>query len=197
MKKIMKKVVVVIIVVYLFCFGWFMGDRKGNTTGWQRGYEKAWADYELGFKHGRRSQHDYKAEFQTSEFQWTGYMDGLAEILCEQEGIAYEVNEPTLGYKIVCPKCVCGGALYQQEQTASMYYGFHYVSELEKLKPDESVDLSVDHRGQTYCAKCLYPVSTDWKIVDLSEPIVIAVPIEELEFDVSDPNCMKHSDFWF
>lgn len=151
------------------------------------------ADYERGFKHGRQSQHDYKAEFQTSEFQWTGYMEDLAEILCEQEGIVYEVNEPTLGYKIVCPKCICGGGLYQQEHDGSMYYGFHHMpaTELTELKSDESVDLSVEYRGQTYCAKCLYPIGTDWKIIDLTEldkegVTITAYPLNVVP--VFDPN---------
>lgn len=169
-KKMKKWIVAIIVALCIGCFG-------GHKVGWQAGFNRAWTDYEQGFNDGIRSPHNiYKRELQTSKYQWTGYMDDLAEILCEQRGIAYEVNEPTLGYKIVCPKCVCGGALYQQEQRASMHYGFHHVTPgvLEKLKSDESVDLSVDYRGQTYCAKCLYPVGTDWKIVDLSEKTAIS-----------------------
>jgi len=52
-------------------FDAIMDEERGDGKDWeQRGYNRAWVDYEEGFAHGRRSQHDYKPVFQTSEFQW-------------------------------------------------------------------------------------------------------------------------------
>lgn len=162
----MKKVVLILVVsVCWICF--YLGFLVGRDAG----YETAWADYERGFNDGIKSPHNvYKRPLQTSEFQWRGSIEELAKVLCEREGIAYEVNEPTLGYKIVCPKCSCGGALYQKGRDAALYYGFHHRSELEELNAEESVNLGKRNYGQTYCAKCLYPLGTDWKIIDLSDP---------------------------
>jgi len=108
-------------------------------------------------------------ECQTSEFQWKGDLGDLAKILCEQEGIEFNIDIPTKGYLLTCPHCIKGGAFVQQSSSGSMCYNFHYKPEnvLPNRKRTDSIDLLEDYRGQTYCGKCMYPVGTDWKIIDL------------------------------
>lgn len=159
------RIAMLLILVYLSCVCW-IGYEAGWQTGWQKGYDKAWADYELGFEHGRRSQHDYKPEYQTSEFQTRDtFGDKLLKTLCEREGIDYDNDE----FLFTCPKCTKGGARIQQSPAAAVYYGFiTKYPELESCPSNEGVAMTTDF-SQTYCYNCLYPVGTDWKIIDLGE----------------------------
>ena len=159
MKKQIAVIVFVLVAWFVPVFVW------GMSVGRKVGRADTWVDYETGFAHGRRSQHDYKAEFQTSEFQTRDtFGDKLLKTLCKRDGIDYDNGS----FVFTCPKCTEGGARIQQSPMGSVYYGFHTAyPELEKLAPGESAVIGADH-SETYCAKCLYPVGTDWKIIDLN-----------------------------
>lgn len=159
----MKKIIIVALFLAMpasitFCIGF----SSGRKAGWQKGYHKAWADYEMGFEHGRRSKHDYKPEYQTSEFQWKGRQ--FEEMLCKLNGIDYDGE-----WILSCPKCV-GGARVQRTKSSTVYYGFFTTyEEMDKLKPSEAIKNGEDMLGQTYCSNCLYPEGTDWAIKSLGE----------------------------
>lgn len=190
----MKNLVSVLVIIIAFGIGWFIGEREGSEAG-----ARQMARHILNPAFNTDSFVAIAAEesgrqdlYQTSDYVWRGDVSSLAKLLCEQEGIIYDISVPTMGYKLVCPKCVSGGALYQQESVGSMYYGFHHVSSLESLPADEAVDMSEIYFSQTYCGKCKYPLGTDWDIREL-KPLSIIVDsgddftIDDCTFEV-DPN---------
>lgn len=155
------EVCLVVILLSLLAFCLIGCDEESEyQKGWQVGFNKVWADYEMGFNDGLRSPHNvYKREHQTSEYQYSGYSFDLIKTLCEKNNIDYEGC-----WILSCPKCKKGGARIQRTLTGSIYYGWHHRSwELEAAAPDEVVN-SNDWGGQTYCGKCLYPFGTDWRI---------------------------------
>lgn len=135
---------------------------------WKAGYHKAWTDYEEGFAHGRQSQHDYKRENQTSEYQWGDFdLDPLIEILCERAEI--DSND---GFAIDCPDCNAVHIIHSP--SGATWIGYFYIDATWTLDGiaadpnDEDYGKTIHTGSGVYCRFCRYPIGTDWRIIKLN-----------------------------
>lgn len=69
--------------------------------------------------------------------------------------------------QIKCPKCTANGAFVEFTEDCTRFHSF--INEpitLGTIKVGESKEVWINYDSeQWYCAKCLYPLGTDWKII--------------------------------
>lgn len=189
MKKLDKYDIVFILALYVMVFGsaYFVGMKAGEDSGARQmarhilhpkcrsdgfdtiikeetgveGDDKFANSYFEGLKEGLKAGQDrFEWEYQTSDYEWNDSFDteDLVSYLCERENI--DPNKPHI---FSCPKCSIGGARIEYGATCNTYFGFHTIYQAGKLASDEFTDHN-KNISSTYCAKCLYPLGTDWRI---------------------------------
>ena len=106
----MKKVIWSLLLVVFVCSSWFCGVFVwGMSVGRTEGARQmARHIYNPAFRtdgFDALISEESNPKVKTSEYQWSGDIDSLAKLICQEEGIEFNTDVPTMGYLLSCPKC--------------------------------------------------------------------------------------------
>ena len=172
----MKYLATIIILCLLLFFVWYEGMRYDTE---EAGWQTARPPVPIG--------PPIKIIYKTSDFAIKGeFKEAVLKILSEN-GVDYGSQ-----WLLSCPKCSC--AMLRKENKGDLFKGFitnfHFAycparwPDLEKWQDGLTFiyNFSAESQNnQVYCNKCLYPLGTDWKVVDLNEEPPQYIEIENDE----------------